>query len=166
MIGMVWAAGFDWADGIIARRIRGRTKLQKLFGAQLDSLIDIVSFSVSPAVLLLCYGHFSLWLLPGAFFIVAAGVIRLSYFNVFGMIDKSTYLGLSVDNNVLILAFAFLFSGFVSETMSIYALYAITMALAVLNISSIRTPKLAGRWFYALIVYILVLTTVYLKQCL
>lgn len=166
MIGMVWAAGFDWADGIIARRIRGRTKLQKLFGAQLDSLIDIVSFSVSPAVLLLCYGHFSLWLLPGAFFIVAAGVIRLSYFNVFGMIDKSTYLGLSVDNNVLILAFAFLFSGFVSETMSIYALYAITMVLAVLNISSIRTPKLAGRWFYALIVYILVLTTVYLKQCL
>lgn len=26
MIGMIWAVAFDWADGLIARRMKGRTK--------------------------------------------------------------------------------------------------------------------------------------------
>ena len=43
MIGMIWAVGFDWADGIIARKIQNRTKEEKIFGGQLDLLIDIVS---------------------------------------------------------------------------------------------------------------------------
>ena len=53
MIGMIWAVFFDWSDGIIARKMKGRTEEQGLFGAQLDSLIDIVSFGVCPAVFLL-----------------------------------------------------------------------------------------------------------------
>ena len=61
MIGMIWAVFFDWSDGIIARRMKGRTEEQRFFGAQLDSLIDIVSFGICPAVVLLSYGHFSLW---------------------------------------------------------------------------------------------------------
>ena len=73
MIGLLWAVFFDWSDGIIARRMKGRTKEQKSFGVQLDSLIDIVSFSICPAVVLLSYGQFSLWFLPGAFIIVGAG---------------------------------------------------------------------------------------------
>jgi len=41
-----------------------------------------------------------LWFLPGAFVIVAVSAIRLSYFNMFGLIDDSTYMGLALDNNV------------------------------------------------------------------
>lgn len=43
MIGMVWAVGFDWADGFIARRMKGRTGDDRTFGGQLDPLVDIVS---------------------------------------------------------------------------------------------------------------------------
>ena len=32
MIGMIWAVAFDWADGLIARRMKGRTKQQGVFG--------------------------------------------------------------------------------------------------------------------------------------
>ena len=95
MIGIVWAVFFDWSDGILARRMKGRTEVQGLYGAQLDSLIDIVSFGICPAILFLSYGHFNPWFIPGAFIIVATGVIRLSYFNVFGLVDKSTYMGFS-----------------------------------------------------------------------
>ena len=58
VIALLWAVVFDWADGLIARRMRGRTADQAAFGAQLDSLIDIVSFSVAPALLLLSVGGF------------------------------------------------------------------------------------------------------------
>ena len=164
MIGMLWAVFFDWSDGIIARRMKGRTKEQKLFGAQLDSLIDIVSFSVCPAVLLLSYGKFNPWFLPGAFIIVGTGVIRLSYFNVFGLVNKSTYMGLALDNNIIILAFVFLFSGLTSQTAFSIVLYLLLMVLAILNVSPIRTPKFAGRWYYVLIAYTLALTVLFIRQ--
>ena len=166
MIGLLWAVFFDWSDGIIARRMQGRTDEQRTFGGQLDSLIDIVSFGICPAVVLLSYGQFSPWFIPGAFIIVAAGVIRLSYFNVFGLVGESTYMGLALDNNVIILVFVFLFNGLVSQTTFTVILYTLLVVLAILNVTSIRTPKLAGRWYYVLSVYTLVLTMIYGWQLL
>lgn len=161
IIGMLWAVFFDWGDGIIARRMKGRTDEYRAFGAQLDSLIDIVSFGICPAVLLMSYGEFSPWFLPGAFVIVATSAIRLSYFNVFGLIDDSTYKGMALDNNVLILGFVFLFDGVFSQTVFSIMLYAICMCMAALNVAPIRTPKFSGRWFYILTVYALGLTAIY-----
>jgi len=161
MIGLIWAVFFDWSDGIIARKMKGRTKEQGEFGGQLDSLIDIVSFSICPAVILLSYGNFSPWYIPGAFIIVATGVIRLSYFNVFGLVDKSTYWGLALDNNVIILVFLFLFDGLVSPAVFGSVLYALLMALSALNVAPLKTPKFAGRWYYVITVYTLVLTLAY-----
>jgi len=161
IIGVLWAVLFDWADGIIARQITGRTDHQRAFGGQFDSLIDIVSFGVFPAIFLLSYGKFSPWFLPGAFLIVAASTIRLSYFNIFGLIDDKTYRGLALDNNVLILAFVFLFEGFINHTVFSIILYALLMVFLVFNLTPIRTPKFAGKWFYALMVYTIVLTVIY-----
>ena len=161
MIGLIWAVFFDWSDGIIARKMKGRTKEQGEFGGQLDSLIDIVSFGICPAVILLSYGNFSPWYIPGAFIIVATGVIRLSYFNVFGLVDKSTYWGLALDNNVIILVFLFLFDGLVSPAVFGSILYALLMALSALNVAPLKTPKFAGRWYYVITVYTLVLTLAY-----
>lgn len=158
---MLWAVFFDWGDGIIARRIKDRNEEYRAFGQQLDSLIDIVSFGICPAVVLLSYGRFSPWFLPGAFVIVATSVIRLSYFNVFGLVDDSTYMGLALDNNVLILALVFLLDGFVSQAAFSAILYTTLMILAAFNVAPVRTPKLAGRWFYVLTVYVLGLTAIY-----
>ena len=161
IIGVLWAVLFDWADGIIARQITGRTDHHRAFGGQLDSLIDIVSFGVFPAIFLLSYGNFSPWFLPGAFLIVATSAIRLSYFNIFGLIDNKTYMGLALDNNVIILAFVFLLEGFINHTVFSIILYALLMVFLVLNLAPIRTPKFAGKWFYVLMVYTLVLTVIY-----
>lgn len=161
IIGMIWAVFFDWGDGIIARRMKGRTDEYRAFGGQLDSLIDIVSFGICPAVFLLSYGEFSPWFLPGAFVIVATGAIRLSYFNVFGLVDNSTYMGLALDNNVIILAFVFLFDGFFGHTIFSVIIYTMFMFMAVFNLAPVRTPKFNGRWFYALGVYVTGLTAIY-----
>ena len=161
IIGVLWAVLFDWYDGIIARKMKGRTKVQGDFGAQLDSMIDIVSFGILPAILLLSYGNYSIWFMPGAFIIIATSAIRLSYFNVYGLIDSKTYKGLALDNNVLILALVFLFESFFSQTTFSIIIYTLLMILSVLNLSSISTPKFGGKWVYALVAYVLVMTTVF-----
>ena len=38
------------------------------------------------------------------------------------------------------------------------------MVLAALNVAPIETPKLGGRWYYAVILYALVLSAVYALQ--
>lgn len=161
IIGMIWAVLFDWGDGIIARKMKGRTDDQKRFGGQLDSLIDMVSFGICPAVFLLSYGDFSPWFLPGAFFIVATSAIRLSYFNVFGLVDDSTYMGLALDNNVILFAFIFLFEGFFTSTVFSVIIYVLFLVMAAFNLAPVRTPKFSGIWFYILMVYTLVLTMLY-----
>jgi CDP-diacylglycerol--serine O-phosphatidyltransferase len=161
IIGVLWAVLFDWFDGIIARKIKGRTKEQGAFGGQLDSMIDIVSFGILPAILLLSYGNYSLWFMPGVFIIISTSAIRLSYFNVYGLIDSKTYMGLALDNNVLILAFVFLFESFFSHTTFSIIIYTILMILSVLNLASIPTPKFEEKWVYVLVTYVLVMTAVF-----
>jgi len=162
IIGVLWAVLFDWYDGIIARKLKGRTKVQGEFGAQLDSMIDIVSFGILPAILLLSYGNYNVWFIPGAFIIVASSAIRLSYFNVYGLIDSKTYKGFPLDNNVLILAFVFLFEGFFKTSTFSLIIYALMMFLSALNLSSIPTVKLGGKWVYVLDIYVLALTCIYI----
>lgn len=145
MIGMIWAVAFDWADGLIARRMKGRTGSDGQFGGQLDVLIDIVSYGVTPAILLLSYGKFDPLFLPGAFLMLAASAIRLSYFSTFGLADGSKYTGLAIDNNSIALVFLFLFEGMVSTEVFSVMLYAAGLGLAALNVSQISTPKLSGK---------------------
>ena len=161
MIGLIWAVFFDWSDGIIARRMKSRTDIQRLIGGQLDTLIDIVSFGICPAIVLLSYGDFSPWFVPGAFCIVAAGVLRLSYFNVFDSPGESNYQGLSIDNNGIILALFFVFDGLISSSIFVILLYIVILALAILNVAPIRTPKPSEGWYYVIIAYTIVLTIVY-----
>ena len=163
MIGMIWAVAFDWADGLIARRMKGRTRSDGLFGGQLDVLIDIVSYAVTPAILLLSYGKFDPVFLPGAFLMLAAGAIRLSYFSTFGLADGSKYTGLAIDNNNIILVFIFLFEGLFSSGVFSVILYASGLGLAALNVSKIKTPKLSGNPINVLLLaaYTLGMTVIY-----
>jgi CDP-diacylglycerol---serine O-phosphatidyltransferase len=76
---IVAAAIMDTLDGRIARMSRTGTQ----FGAEMDSLVDAISFGVAPALLLYFYqlraGEWA-WLL--AFFYVLAAVLRLARFNI------------------------------------------------------------------------------------
>lgn len=163
MIGMVWAVSFDWADGLIARRMQGRTGGDQALGGQLDVLIDIVSYGVTPAILLMSYGQFKPVFIAGAFVMLAAGALRLSYFSIYGLSGGKHYTGLAIDNNNLILVFLFLFeTSFDKGTFSI-ALFIACIALAALNVSQLKTPKLSGNPVnvYLLATYTLVISVFY-----
>ncbi|MBG6144939.1 CDP-alcohol phosphatidyltransferase family protein [Roseibium album] len=144
IIGMIWAVAFDWADGIVARRMSGRTGADREFGGQLDLLIDVVSYAVTPTILILNYAAHNPLFLPVVFVMLVFGVIRLSYFSTFGLSDDGKYTGLAIDNNSLALVFLFLFEGYVDPTVFAVLLGACGLGLAVLNVSQIKTPKLSG----------------------
>lgn len=163
MIGMVWAVSFDWADGLIARKMQGRTGEDRALGGQLDVLIDIVSYGVAPAILLMSYGQFEPIFIVGAFVMLAAGVLRLSYFATYGLSGGKHYTGLAIDNNNLILVFVFLFESLFSVGAFTVVLFVVCIGLAVMNVSQIKTPKLSGNPVnvYLLATYTLMLTAFY-----
>ncbi len=143
--------------------MKGRTGDDRIFGGQLDVLIDIVSYGVTPAILLLSYGKFDPVFLPGAFLMLAASAIRLSYFSTFGLAGGTKYTGLALDNNNIVLVFIFLFEGFFGEGIFSVILYAGSLGLAALNVSQIKTPKFSGNPVNVVILaaYTLGMTVIY-----
>ena len=143
--------------------MKGRTGDDRIFGGQLDVLIDIVSYGVTPAILLLSYGEFDPVFLPGAFLMLAASAIRLSYFSTFGLAGGTKYTGLALDNNNIVLVFIFLFEGFFGEGIFSVILYAGSLGLAALNVSQIKTPKFSGNPVNVVILaaYTLGMTVIY-----
>src|ERR1700716_1045799 len=90
-----WAILLDVLDGRIARM----TGTTSEFGAELDSLADVVSFGVAPALLAYSWGFASLprvgWLV--AFLFVACGALRLARFNVQkSSVDGRYFVGLPI----------------------------------------------------------------------
>ena len=75
----LFALAFDALDGYIARLDKRR---QSLIGADLDSLADIVSFGVAPAVLGFTLGLRGFWDVTCLTYFVCCGISRLARFNV------------------------------------------------------------------------------------
>src|SRR6187397_1516910 len=79
----------DVLDGYVARLNRRR---QSLLGADLDSLADVISFGVAPAVLGFTLGMRGGWDMVVLTYFVVCGVSRLARFNVTSsaLADEST----------------------------------------------------------------------------
>ena len=161
IIAMLWAVLFDWYDGPVARRMHGRSNDQKAIGAKLDSLVDIISLAICPAIILLSYGEFSAWFFPGALIIVMAGVVRLAYFDIFGVNRDGTITGLSLDITPLVVALVFLLDGVMNHDAFAILLYTIIVVLSFLHVAPFQMRKMVGRWYHVITAYVLILTGVY-----
>jgi len=87
------AVVLDMLDGRIARM----TGTASEFGVQFDSMADIVSFGMAPAILAFGWGLSALGRLgwTAAFLLVAAAALRLARFNVqAGSTDKRYFVGM------------------------------------------------------------------------
>jgi CDP-diacylglycerol--serine O-phosphatidyltransferase len=87
------AVVLDMLDGRIARM----TGTASEFGVQFDSMADVVSFGMAPAILAFAWGLSSLGRLgwTAAFLFVTAAALRLARFNVqAGSADKRYFIGM------------------------------------------------------------------------
>ena len=151
----MWAAGllvaagvFDGLDGRVARATNTATE----FGVQLDSLADVLSFGMAPAILAYRFAFFELgkfdpqlravgW--AASFFFVACGALRLARFNVqLGFVDARFFVGMPIPAGAACVASVILCWP-VSPTNPFYA-YAFAAELflvGLLMVSNVRFPS-------------------------
>jgi len=138
-VAILLASVFDVLDGKVARLSGSTSK----FGVQYDSLADLVSFGIAPALLafswaLRPYGKFG-WL--AAFLFVVCGALRLARFNVQSSSGEVKYFkGLPIPAAALMIALTILLylelieTGWVKDV----AVLAMIYVLAFLMVSNIR----------------------------
>jgi CDP-diacylglycerol--serine O-phosphatidyltransferase len=138
---LFFAAFFDGFDGRIARL----TRTQSDFGVQIDSLADVISFGVAPAVLVYNWALYPLGLagVVASFGFCACGAIRLARFNVLaarGVGSSKHFVGLPIPGAssmliAVIMAQSWGLGTTVEQTTSVLALVVI---LSYLMVSRIR----------------------------
>lgn len=136
---ILMAAILDGLDGRVARL----TRTESRFGVEYDSLADLISFGVAPAVLaytwaLKPFGRFG-WL--AAFLFLACGALRLARFNVqVNSVESSHFVGLPIPAAAGVIASLVLFVhrlNIILINRSIMILLLVYL-LAFLMVSSIR----------------------------
>ena len=154
---IVWCGLLDTIDGLAARLLKATSD----FGAEFDSMADLVSFGVAPAVLIFNAGlqlggvevesgQFWVLLLACGVFVLA-GAMRLARFNVgTGQPGKGWFTGIPItaagggllSSMVLVLLYH-------QDTSSVLPLHLylpiIMFVLAILMISRLRFPKAVVR---------------------
>ncbi len=130
---------FDGLDGRVARMTNTTSK----FGLEFDSLADIVSFGVAPAMLLyqycgVDYGRFGM-VVSGLY--VVFGAIRLARFNVMtSETEPSVFIGVPIPTAAIFVSILILLYEKYMFKLYIPLLIA-TLFVAVLMVSNIRYPS-------------------------
>ncbi len=138
-VAILLAGVFDVLDGKVARLSGATSK----FGVQYDSLADLVSFGVAPALLafswaLRPYGRFG-WL--AAFLFVICGALRLARFNVMASAGETKYFkGLPIPAAASMIALTILLYLRLIETGGVKDVVILVMIyiLAFLMVSTVR----------------------------
>ena len=143
----------DTFDGMVARSKKNRTEEEKKFGIQIDSLCDLISFGVFPAILGYNLGLSSVgWLVIEILYVLAA-VIRLAYFNVTAE-KRKYYQGLPVTTSAFILPFAFALRYVIFGLDYLYG--TLMLITGILFVVDFKVPKLKGKGIIALGVLVVI----------
>lgn len=135
----------DTLDGIVARRKKNRTREEMLFGIQIDSLCDLISFGLCPSVMFYMLGMRSVWdlALLGAYCLCC--VIRLAYFNVLAtqaeLGTKGDYHGLPVVCLDVMVPAVYLLFCLAPESCAVWILRAAVAIFGFLYILDFRVKK-------------------------
>ena len=141
---IAWAMVLDVLDGLIARM----TGTTSEFGGELDSLADVISFGVAPAILAYLWALSAMprvgWLV--AFLFVMCSAMRLARFNVQRHVaDSRFFIGLPTPAAAGQVAAVVFFSPEGLSGRWAVAIGAIALAaLALLMVSTWRYPSLKG----------------------
>ena len=136
----------DTLDGTVARLTNSVSE----FGKELDSLSDVVSFGVAPAVLM-----YNAYLLEGrvtgselspiagllTILYVIFGALRLARYNVFQADRQDVFVGLPIPAAAGTIASFVLFSNYFELQVALWVMSPVVFILSFLMVSTVRYPK-------------------------
>jgi CDP-diacylglycerol--serine O-phosphatidyltransferase len=151
---VMFAGVLDMLDGRLARKVNAGTR----FGAELDSLVDVISFGVAPAVIMYFLefstsGRFG-WVI--CYIYVVAVAVRLARYNILshGKPHSNWFTGLPSPSAGMTLAVYFAFSQTSWYQASIaylnlqkQGLVILILLVSALMVSNVRYPKFPGIGF-------------------
>lgn len=153
IIALMMAGICDMFDGAVASTKKNRTKSEKRFGIQIDSLSDLISFGVLPAIFVyvLLDQNVLIGMISAVY--VLCALIRLSYFNVLEeerqnetTETRKSYLGLPVTSIAVLLPAVFLlFENNVWKTKNCFMILMMITAVGFVAPVEIQKPKKLGR---------------------
>ena len=161
----------DALDGRVARLKKDRSDSEKLFGIQLDSLCDVISFGFLPVVICYQLGLTSPVGIGAMIFYCIASVARLAYFNMVEISKDSDdtspkcYHGLPITSIVVIFPVFYMVSGWIPASFHNMLWEFMLLASGCLFISNIRfgKPKLKHIIFFTVIVIALFVVMVFFR---
>lgn len=147
----------DMFDGKIART-KNRTKQERRFGIQIDSISDFLCFGVLPAIIGYVIGMDQYYLLPIIIIYILAALIRLSYFNVIEeerqeetKVDRKICTGLPVPPAAIIFPIVYTLNlSFPEQFAYIYA--GVMLLVSIAFVSKFEIKKLQTKELLIMIV--------------
>ena len=127
------AVVFDVLDGKIA----GLMNQKNLFGKQLDSMSDLVSFGVAPALLFYSLSSPGILGIIVALFFVACGMLRLARYNIS---EEAGFEGVPITVNGVLFPLLFLLFSRFPESLNYWPI--IFLIQSVLMISTFKISRL------------------------
>ena len=153
----------DLFDGTIARRCK-RTKEEKAFGIELDSLVDVISFIALPIVLVGVI-NYNLWILPLLVIYGVFAIARLAHFNITSTPSNKPikyYEGLPVTYAALVFPIIYLLSYFIKDLPFVIIYDLVFFLVSILFITKVKIPKPRLTSSLILVVVAIVVTLVYI----
>ena len=168
---IIIAVVLDSFDGRIARMTNTMTK----FGAEFDSLADLVTFGVAPAVLayiwaLQAYGKWG-WI--ASFLFVTCGALRLARFNIqTGIIKIKVFNGLPIPASASILATGVVLYFYLGGTGKVHHISVLIamVVLALLMVSNVKYYSFkdlnffSRKPFMSFVLIVVIMIIVYAEQ--
>jgi CDP-diacylglycerol---serine O-phosphatidyltransferase len=140
---VLWALLADHLDGVVAVRTPGRLPETGRVGKNLDSLADLISAGIFPAIVALQVSGNSWPALLCAGALVVASALRLAYFNVVGL-SGGRFIGVPTTYALPVLALLFLLRPWVPADAFSGVLCGALLLLAVLHVTPIAVPPTRG----------------------
>jgi CDP-diacylglycerol--serine O-phosphatidyltransferase len=171
-IAILFAVVFDGLDGRIARITNTTSK----FGAEYDSLADVIAFGIAPSLLAYCWAMsiYGKWGWIVAFLFVLCGALRLARYNIqIGIIESSVFNGLPIPAAASVIATTVIFfsSDYVGVEGNFHNIFIMifVIILSLLMVSSIKyysfkDMKLLTRKPFTIFFWLVVLSVIIVAE--
>ncbi len=133
----------DGFDGALARKYK-YSKEEKVYGAELDSLSDVLAFGIYPAILTIIIGKSRILIVIAAIFYLLCSLVRLAYFNMLEITKEkipNTFIGVPITTVAIVYPLVFYLFRVINYELIKYIMPILLVVLGISFVIRIKIPK-------------------------